>query len=71
MKEYIPSILRNNKPIISKEGWGIGFKDKTGCYGMTHGPFFSEVEALEIIGEKGSYLIHFFANDNGSEELYR
>jgi len=67
MKEYIPTTLRNPpKPEID-EAWGIGIEDNRNDYGMTHGPFSTEIQALECIGEENARLIHFFKD--GSYEI--
>jgi len=72
MKEYIPTSLREQptEGNFRKESWGIGIKDEDGNYGMKYGPYFSEGEVLDEIGEKGDRLIHFKSNGK-SEEIGR
>jgi len=62
MDEYVPIALRQESWSMAKhpEAWGIGRLDGHGGMGMTHGPFDSEEEALETVGERGERIVHFF-----------
>ena len=71
--EYIPTALReSNEPKEPrKEMWVIGIRwtkrknkktsDDLG-YGISHGPYDTELEALEVIGDKKSRIIHFYTD---------
>ena len=58
-KTYIPTRLREPVSTPREERWGIGIEKEEGVFGMTDGPLAEEVEGLEIIGERGSKIIHF------------
>ena len=63
MKRYIPSSLRKTIPLEKKEEkWGIGSKMMEEGIGMHHGPFETEEEALEIVGEVRWRIYHFQTN---------
>lgn len=66
MKEYIPHTLRAGvrTPLGHEERWTVGIEDNHGSYGVTHGPFATELEALEIVGEENAKIIHFFEDGN-------
>ena len=49
-----------------KECWGVGLLKSPHEFGMTDGPFSTESEALEIIGDERSRIIHFLSD--GSAE---
>jgi hypothetical protein len=59
MKEYIPTSIRPPTPLPREEQWAIGIEHSRGCFGMTEGPFKTELEALEIVGQAKSRIIHF------------
>ena len=65
---YTPSSLR---VVASEDGgeemWGIGIQHGRYEIGMTHGPFRTEVEALEIVGEVGACIVHFLPD--GRDEV--
>ena len=55
---YQPKVLRyavQNKPLEVR--YGIGIKHAPNQFGMTHGPFYSIMQCLEIIGEKYAYIL--------------
>jgi hypothetical protein len=59
MKEYIPTILRKVDILPRPERWGVGISDGKSGVGMTDGPFETELEALETVGQPGSEVYHF------------
>ncbi len=60
MNEYVPTSLRESTIIERKEErWGVGIEHNPGEFGMSHGPFLTENEALESIGIRKSRIIHF------------
>ena len=65
---YIPKILRPNEWGIGKrrEAWGIGPKDGEA---MTAGPFDSEAQALEWLGERGE-RIYYFPCEGGQQMIW-
>ena len=68
--EYIPTALRQGellKPEPRPEAWAIGLDHSHGSHGMTNGPFNTELEALETIGERKARIVHFFPD--GTEEV--
>lgn len=69
MEEYIPTVLRKNFRALPRyeEKWAVGIDDKQGGYGMIHGPFATELEALEIVGQDSSAIIHFLKD--GSHKI--
>jgi len=64
---YTPSSLRETPPKERKEMWGIGIRHAPREIGMTDGPFETEVEALETIGERKACIVHFCTD--GTDEI--
>jgi hypothetical protein len=55
-KFYIPSILIQKKKRPKLCTWSISNKMKNGNYLMTMGPFHSEIECLECVGDRESKI---------------
>lgn len=65
-REYIPgSLYHKQEP--RKLAFAIGIERKRGSFGMTDGPFDTEEECLETIGQRGSRIIRF--NEDHTETL--
>ena len=64
---YTPSSLRKSSLKRRQEMWGIGIRYAPYEFGMIHGPFKTEADALEVVGEKRACIIHF--RSDGTDEV--
>ena len=70
-KEHIPLSLRPMEKEPREERWGIGcFIGGIGV-GMKYGPYPTEDEILEEIGEKGDMVFHFLKDSDDVEIVWR
>jgi len=68
--EYIPTALRQEeflRPEPRPEAWAVGLEHDIHEHGMTDGPFPTEEEALETVGERKARIVHFFSD--GTHEI--
>lgn len=69
--DYIPKVLREAQPYPgNREAWSVGIEIKANEYGMTHGPFWKEIEALDTIGERGGRIVHFYPSRRSRVEWW-
>lgn len=69
-KTYVPEVLQEPEPqpkLELIECWAIGQEDKIGAFAMSYGPFSSEKECLETVGERGYRILHY--NPRGAVEI--
>lgn len=63
MNEYIPKSLRPSPgPKPREVMFGIGIEKNTNEFGMTHGPFPTSDNLLEVVPEDNSCIIRFNAD---------
>ena len=70
-EEYIPTALRPSEDQPREERWGIGCYDGSGGVGMKYGPYPTELETLEEVGEKGDLIFHFLPNSGVAKVVWR
>ena len=65
--EYVPTALRETASLPRKVAYGIGIEHVPGSFGMTHGPFSREADALDIVPADDAVLIRF--NSDGTHDI--
>ncbi len=76
-KKYIPSALRKDLKIEKRsKRWGIGVPERRGNsskkdFGMIHAHFYTEMEALEMIGIEKQVIIHFHKDSTKFEIAWK
>lgn len=58
-RTYVPKSLRVLDQVPRPEVWAIGIDRGEGSYGMTHGPFQTEEEALDTVPQLDSVIVRF------------